>query len=610
MKKRQRRIALGLAVLMLFTSTFSVSAASGSGAAYSTFAKLLDKGLGIMHDGLFATLGLVKKLNIPSYEKYLSEETPYFYKGTDGTVRGDGWYSGFARESIIPVSWRYNAEGKKDPNGYCFKALRNTGGYQHLLTRLYTDQRLSVMILSNGSDSNQNGVKDILLFFSADGVGITSDTCRKMRASVEEALKPLGITAADILSCNVSATHGHNCLDIQGMNITTLFRNKLNILSKSDRSLHKEMEKCLCEQAAKTAETAYKSMEKGQLYFFQTAAVDGANDKINSGVKTQNYFSCFFFEGEKGTKTILADIGAHPTSSGYESNDNNKKSHMLCADYPYFMAEAMQDAGYNFLFTQGAEAMISSPSTKSTDESKAWAEKQSLSREEWVERYGEKFTADFYADDGAGEPHYMSYAEKGYMLAHFILDTIPSAKVVVPTLNIQNKEVVLGLDYGLMYWGAVTDILGFNAVRYPDSETGYGIMVEIGYLELGSDVSVLTLPGELSPAVAYGSAEDYTGKAKWEGETSWSGKDWEYPTIEKIVRDATGDSGKAVVMMGITNDAIGYILPDTICTEAFLTPVLFYNEENGDDLLNSMMLTISSTSASDLVKAFDVLLNP
>ncbi len=608
MKKSKRITALFLATVIMLTGTFSVSAASGEKTGYSSFAKLVDKGLGLLHDGLFAALGFIKTPGIPTVEEYTEKETPYFYEGTDGTASGNGWWSGFAKGSIVPVEWRYNANGEKDPSGYCFNKPRTTGGYQHLITRMYTEQFLSGIILSNGSDANNNGIKDLIIFMSADGVGITSAVCRKMRKAAEEALAPLGVKSDDILAFNVSASHGHNCLDIQGMNLATLFNNKFNIFNDTDSGLSADMENALCTQAASIAKTAYQKLEKGQLYYFETDKTDGVHDKADSGVKTQNYFSCFFFDGENGTKTVLADIGAHPTGSGYETNEAGKKSKLLCADYPYFIAMAMEDAGYNLVFTQGAEALITSPSLPYSEASKEWAEKQSLSREEWIKRYGEKFTNEFYEDDGAGEANYIDFACKGYMLAHHIIDSIPLAKAVEPDVNIKNKEVVIGLEYGLMYWGAVSGILGVNPVKYPASETRYGIMVEIGYMEFGSDVVILTAPGELSPALAYGSAEDYTGKTKWEGEQSWTGESWNYPTLESMVREATDDSDKRVVIMGITNDAIGYSLPDTMCSNAFLSQVLFYNGENGDDMLNSLMLTVSNTSASEFMRAYEDLL--
>ena len=75
-----------------------------------------------------------------------------------------------------------------------------------------------------------------------------------------------------------------------------------------------------------------------------------------------------------------------------------------------------------------------------------------------------------------------------------------------------------------------------------------------------------------------------------------------------MVREASADEDKQVIVMGITNDAIGYNLPDTITTKGIITPLIIYNGDGGDEIANSMLLTLSSKSASDIVKGFGALL--
>ena len=90
-------------------------------------------------------------------------------------------------------------------------------------------------------------------------------------------------------------------------------------------------------------------------------------------------------------------------------------------------------------------------------------------------------------------------------------------------------------------------------------------MVETDYIEIGNDIAILTAPGELSPALAFGTDPTYTGTALWNGITSWTGETWKYDTLVNTVRTLTGDSDKTVLIFGITNDALGYMFPD-ICT--------------------------------------------
>ena len=84
-----------------------------------------------------------------------------------------------------------------------------------------------------------------------------------------------------------------------------------------------------------------------------------------------------------------------------------------------------------------------------------------------------------------------------------------------------------------------------------DPQAGYGIVTEVGYVALGSDVVLLMLPGEVSPALVYGTDETFTGTDSWQGENSWSGKDWQYRTLEDMVRESSGDSDKQVLVMGV-----------------------------------------------------------
>ena len=77
---------------------------------------------------------------------------------------------------------------------------------------------------------------------------------------------------------------------------------------------------------------------------------------------------------------------------------------------------------------------------------------------------------------------------------------------------------------------------------------------------------------------------------------------------EDMVKEASGDENKQVLVMGLTNDAIGYNLPDTITTKGILTPLLIYNGDGGNEVCNSMLMTVSCHSASDIIKGFGELL--
>ena len=258
----------------------------------------------------------------------------------------------------------------------------------------------------------------------------------------------------------------------------------------------------------------------------------------------------------------------------------------------------MREEGYNFLFMQGAQAAIGMGGAF-TAAGKAWAEAHTLTYEDWVARYGEKYAASHYNGnkDEDGEGEYFTMRAHGYDFAHLILDSVDRSAPVEPTMDVKMDEIPIPLDYSIMYIAAVSGVFGYNTVRMPETETGYGVMTEIGYVALGSDNVLLMLPGEVSPALVYGTRADYTGTASWQGENSWSGEEWPYRTIADAAKEALGD--RRVLSMGIANDELGYVMPDTDCAKNFLTKSFFDGRQNNEELMGA-----SAEVGSALVKGF------
>ncbi len=621
---------LALLLSAVFAFSFGIGAAAettdnGAEEVYFPLVKVFDDVFGKAHDLIFGLLTkLMTKDNIPSYEEYIAQKHDCIYDGTNGTTQGSGWSAGFAMGSIIPVSWRVNADGEPDPNGMCVNKKYQTGGYQSSASKLYTDQNLSMVILSNGTDGNGNGIDDIIIFVSVDGVGISAGTTKLIRAKTEEALSAYGVEHEDILSINISATHCHLAFDTQGISVATMFNNRLNPFTDFDRSINQEMEEAIVARAAECAERAYEKKEKGTLSFFETDTIGGANDKLSSGVKRKNYFSCFLFCGESGEKTLISNIGSHPTSwlqkKQIEGKGREYNTYLMFADYPYFMAMALKDAGYNLVFAQSAQAAIDGPEIDNGDEEAAeeWSKRHELTKEDWIELYGEEYAEKWYTTlelgyenkDGVWEDGFFTYhRKKGYLLADHILKAIETAEPVAPTLFVKNAETCLSLDYGVMSMACVSDLLGENTVKTEKSESGYGVMTETNYIEIGGDIVILTAPGEVSPALLYGTDENYKGNTLWTGKSSWTGEDWEYDTVADMVRKASGDADKTVLMFGITNDAVGYIYADTCMPQSLVATLLFYKEDPKKYMTNCVLLSPGTVCGSDLAEGYSKLLN-
>lgn len=621
-----------LVTAMLFVGTMLPAGALSCGNAQSgasTFAVAFDKAWDKLADVVIGTvvklllsadnLGFILKSNsFPTVDAYAADEEAheYFYEGTDGTAEGTGWKLGYESTSVIPVKWRRNAAGNADPNGMCLDKTYYFGGYfGSTVDKIYDDERVNLVVMSAGDDANGNGIEDIIIFASIDNIGVANGNVRDIRKAVSLALQAQkGIAPDDIVAFEFNATHAHTALEALGMSLGPVFKTAFSnhFLFKKDRAIEPDLLEAICNNTAAAAVSAYGKMEAGTLYYYETENVndymkanacnenvgDTVRDKLEYGANNQKFFACWYFEGESGAKTILANIGLHPTFAG-------RTSSKVCSDVPYYMWKAMSEAGYNFVFIQGSQAAIGL-SSNYTKAGYDWALANTLRYEDWVARYGKKYADErFFAnDDDDGEMEYFRIRATGYSLAHFIIDSIDTSNATAPVYNVKMGEVLIPLDYSIMYLAAESGVFGYNTVKYKGSETGYGIVTEIGYVQLGEDVVMVMLPGEVSPTLVFGTDEAYTGENRWQGAGSWTGNEWSYDTIANYAKAALG-SDKTVIAMGICNDELGYVMPDTDTAENFLTKTFLASmgevEGRAD---NEELMGASKNAGSALVQGY------
>ena len=631
-KLRNRLTAVILAVIMLFAAVVPASAfSSGMNTGVSAFARNLDNVWDKVADcvinfvvkGLLSAdpLGFLVKSNaFPTAEQYREQEHEYFYEGTDGTVEGTGWKLGYASESVIPEKWRRNADGKADPNGMCLDKTYYFGGYfGSKVNNIYDDERVSLVVLSAGNDANGNGIEDIIIIAAIDNIGVSNGNVRDIREAVSTALQTKGLAKDDIVAFEFNSTHAHTTVEALGMSLGTVFTKALknHFLLTKERSIEEDLYDAILEKTAAAAVAAYEKMEPGQLSYFETESVNDymkanaitgdaagnvgetVRDKLEYGANRQQFFACWYFEGASGEKTVLSNIGLHPTFAG-------RSSDRVCADVPHYIWKVMAEEGYNYVFIQGSQAAIGL-SSNYTQAGYDYAAANTLSYEDWVARYGEKYASKRYYGnkDEDGEGEYFRIRATGYSLAHFLIDSIKTDNAVSPKYDIKMSEALIPLDYGIMYIAAHAGVFGYNTVRYKGSETGYGIMTEIGYMQLGDDVVMIMLPGEVSPALTFGTDPDFEGEAAWQGEKSYTGAEWDYLPIADYAKNALG-ADKRIIAMGIANDEIGYVVPDTDCAKNFLTKTLFGGMfggamSRGD---NEELMESSRSAGSALVGAY------
>lgn len=574
MKKLSRSfIAVLLVITMLFSANSTVAFASSEQGCNPIYA--VTTVFGSIIDGLIKLLGVLTPT--PDYQtvdEYFAADSENFYKGTetfiDSAADSATWSLGFGKESIVPDNLR---DGSKK---------YYTGGYFTQKVNGVLDDQKAVAIALN--DSSGRGTT---IFASIDGIGVGNADVRAIRNAVEQKLKANGIDS-DINAININATHCHTVIDTQGIGLDLLPKIFLSFFGGAKRSMDTDFLEVMIDRTSDAIVEAYTNMETGKLFYFETAGV--GNDKenglyledeyqylVNKRYYTEGYqhvFACFKFvpDNEASAATIFTNIGAHPTVVDESTN-------LLSADFPAYMEEKINDAGMNFMFIQGAQAPVSV---------NKWADMPETIDSE----VNEKIAVNPVAED------YKTAILLGYEYARLVLEAQNNAKEVEPVLNVKMTEYTVKLETGLFGYGATEGFIGTTTVRDCSSKTGYSIVTEAGYIEIGKDIVLLTVPGEIVPQLIYGnvvSAED-----------SYCGTQWTYEATADLVPE-----GKTVLVMGLCNDAIGYILPDNDYAH-FVTDLIW--DMDGADLIYGPyhrhyeeMLSAGSTAGSTTVSVLNEL---
>lgn len=572
-------ISFILASVMLFSMGTSAFAADGQ-PADNTGIIIATNLVNSLLNGVFSALSsLFPTSSIPTAEEYFAGESENFYEGTEEFLKapadGAKWSLGFDDESIVPEKL---ADGSKK---------YYTGGYfTQQVDTLYDDQKVHAIALNDGSD------RGTAVFATIDGIGVSNADIRAIRARAEEKIKAKGLKS-DIVAININATHCHTVVDTQGMSLMLIPQIFINIAAnipflKPIRSIDRGFLETMIDGAAEAIANAYINMEEGSLYYFETERIARDDEKgiyqddeysylRNKRYDTegyQNFFACFKFvpDNAESRSTIFTNIGAHPTTI-------NRATTKLSADFPAYMEKKINESGSNFMFIQGAQSPVS-------------VKKDGVKTESVLSEVEAEIAADAFGED------YRGTKTLGYEFARLIIEGSENAVEVAPLLNVRMSEVKVNLDIGLLQLGATSQLLGFTTVKDSESQSGYSIITEVGYIELGTDIVMLTVPGELVPQLVFGNVVDKT--------EAYLGKDWEIDcTVDIIGED------KTVLVMGLCNDAIGYIVPDNDYAP-FIADSL-WNTEMGVKLWGKYhrhyeeMLSAGSTAGSSVMTALNAL---
>lgn len=420
------------------------------------------------------------------------------------------------------------------------------------VTAVLDDQCFRAVAISDGSGSG------IAVFVSLDGFSLSNTNVRELRSRLATF-----ITDKKIISLNVTTTHSHYCIDTSGLGVSLLpFVGEnimAGILGKTDElsSTNEKFMEGLFTKGAQAVKDAVNTMKPGKLYFRTTDIEDMISDKQTPIVFDPNANTLRFVPDNQSANEIwLINAGIHPT--GYD-----RASTEVSAEYPYAIAKyAKEFAGADVAFYQGAQNEISKGGTIPMPEGSTEFDR--------IQAYGNQIAQRIIASTNDVE--------------------------VEPYLNVTHAEIFMPIENPILMAAAKLNIINNICVNTTGKLEDALLVTELGYAEFGSKFAIAMVPGEMTPELAWGGAKTAA--------ESWTGKNWNYPSMQEI-------AGRKLIVFGLTNDQIGYIMPDndvaTTLADA-LGGILGKDAFGEKNSHYSEMLTTSRNVGSTLIKYFAAML--
>lgn len=534
MKKRSIKIvALVMSLVLLFGAGSAVSAVKPA----NDVEKILFDATDYLVNGVADAVASVIPAPLDWIDKadYKSAFVP---EGTEKflTKPADDakWLLGYSQASIL--------EGQQviGKNHYVAGGISLSPKYP---TEIIDDSKVRVIALDDSSG------RGITVFAVVDAYGLANKDVREIRSRLSAFAKE-----KNIVSINVAVLHQHSVVDTFGMNgniLGSIVLNPINNLlsavggdtiAKDYNGKNEEFMNNLFKVTADTVERAVAQMEPGTLKFGTVDASDYVTDKRAPYALDENLNRFRFIPDDANSReTWFSTSVIHCVGNGVQGTQ-------ITGDYPYYMEEYINDKEKaNFMLLLGAE--LSTSQDKSTCDIP-----EGTSRIDSIKIYGAKL----------GE----------------VLASVKNEKDVAPLLNIRHKEVTFKVTNRVMYLAAKAGLFENQALVTKD---GIEVVSEIGYCEIGTDLAIALIPGELEASIAYGGGLG--------AKDSWSGTEWKYHSMQRIV-----GKDRKLLVFGICNDQIGYIVP----TNDYM-PMLH------EDSKSVEFVSLGSQTAVTFIKEFDSL---
>lgn len=319
-------------------------------------------------------------------------------------------------------------------------------------------------------------------------------------------------------SINIVSTHSHAGIDTMGI------WGPLPLSGKNPKYME-----LVFSQTVKAVKDAYANRKLGRLYLGKIEVPDMQED-IRTPIVYSKTLTRLRFEPDDGSQqTYIINFASHSESL---QGCNERVS----ADFPHYLREKIkEETGAQTLYCVGAiGGMIS----------------MDIPNEQEIRDNGSDFAE--------------STADIGRRLAEYAL-SISEETLLKPRIGCIRQEVYIKAENTLLLIAAKAGILEADEYRMPD-KSGFVMKSEISYIEIDS-LKILLLPCEIFPELVYG------GYLSAEESATGCGAEINPVPLQEIV-------GDDVMIIGLANDELGYVLPpnDFILHEE--TPYF----ENGHDI--------------------------
>ena len=538
---KKKALSVILAIVMVFSATAVPASAIDFEASAEPITKVLAKVVGTVFETLVGTVNLFLREN----DKFIDEDEyvyDNFYEGTadfiDEAKAGAKWSLGQSSMSLVPENWE---EYDLFLGGFISEQNFFTNDVREVLD----DMKVRVIALNDGSG------RGTAVFATVDSIGVSNGDIRHIRGLLEDFAAKNNIN-----SINLFSTHTHSGIDTQGL-WTDIFRKwPKNIFSaltgiiETEQGTDPEYMEFFYSKVCEAITEAVDSMVEGTMTFARKDIGEryfsNKNRPSTSSLDTELKRFVFTPDDSSVTPTIILNMSAHPDVVGLATDDDPTKGHGISGDYIYYIGETINNAGYNFMFFNGSIAGIYIGRISA---------KADL-RVDIAANYGREIgkmvlgmtmsESEILADDYLMSLNLTAEQTEGHNYTPWYEGWEPVTETELdPILNIKLAQVEVHVTNPVIKAAGKLGVVNYLIKK---SGRDYYVTTEIGYMELGKDVKVAFVPGEICTDLIYGGNQ-------LTAEGSVNSKDYEGKTLCEIF-------GDDVIIFGLANDAVGYIVPE------------------------------------------------